>query len=334
MLEVIQPGLYSTVQDQGRFGYRAYGVPLSGAMDQRALACANWLCGNRMSAAVLEMTVLGARFLVQRDCVIAITGADMQAVCGGRPLPNWQSHACRAGEELVFQYAAKGCRTYLAIAGGIDVPLVMNSRSTYARGRFGGVDGGLLKRGACLQGGAERDGQAQGGLPEWFGLAEAGSNKTIRVLPGVQCDAFAQDALVRLCRAPYEVSADSDRMGYRLIGDCVPPSVQADIISDALIPGSIQVPGNGLPIVMLADCQTTGGYTKIAQVIQPDLDHLAQVQPGELIQFELVTEAQALVIRQAYRRQLEQLFLPAETKPRRLLISIDNQEYHVVVEEE
>lgn len=336
MLEVLQPGLYSTVQDKGRYGYRAYGVPLSGAMDQRARLCANWLCGNEANAAVLEMTGLGAQFLVKKDCTIAITGGDMKAVCGGRPLANWQSHVCHAGEQLSFQYAAQGYRTYLALSGGIDVPLVMNSCSTYVRGKFGGLEGRRLQAGDRLAFGELQISAARQNLPPTFSLAGVEGARIIRLLPGVQADAFSQEALADLCGETYEVGVDSDRMGYRLSGRAVQPLTQADIISDALIPGAVQIPGNGQPIIMLADCQTTGGYTKIAQVIQPDLDRLAQVQPGESIQFMLVTEKQALAIRAAYQAELARLFETRSTAPtaRRFVMNINNKNYHVVVEEE
>ena len=336
MLEVLQPGLYSTVQDKGRYGYRAYGVPLSGAMDQRARLCANWLCGNEANAAVLEMTGLGARFLVKKDCTIAISGGDMKAVCGDRPLANWQSHVCHAGEQLAFQYVAQGYRTYVALSGGVDVPLVMNSRSTYVRGKFGGLEGRRLQTGDRLAFGELQTSAARQCLPAWFSLADSSDAHTIRLLPGVQADAFSQEALAALCDETYEVGVDSDRMGYRFSRRAIQPLAQADIISDALIPGAVQIPGNGQPIIMLADCQTTGGYTKIAQVIQPDLDRLAQVQPGESIQFALVTEEQALAIRGAYQAELARLFetrLPAVTG-RRFAININNKNYHVVVEEE
>lgn len=337
MLEVLQPGLYTTIQDKGRYGYRAYGVPLSGAMDQRALFCANWLCGNPADAAVLEMTILGARYLVKRDCVIALAGADMQAACGGRPLENWRSHVCRAGEELVFQYAVEGCRAYLAIAGGIAVPSVMNSRSTYARGKIGGLEGRVLKAGDLLAAGEMKAAEPRAGLPEWFRLAATAQREVtvIRILPGVQCDAFSAEALDVLCSAPYEVSADSDRMGYRLAGNAVLPLAGADIISDALIPGAVQIPGNGMPIIMLADCQTTGGYTKLAQVIQPDLDRLAQVPPGGSVQFSLVSEEEALAIRAAYRSELKRLETMMPNGAAKCFnLTINNEDYHVVVEEE
>ena len=337
MLEVLQPGLYTTVQDKGRFGYRAYGVPLSGAMDQRAFFCVNWLCGNQVDAAVLEMTVLGARYLLKKDCVIAIAGADMQATCGGRPLENWRSHVCRAGEELVFGYATQGCRAYLAIAGGIAVPSVMNSRSTYARGKIGGLEGRVLKAGDLLAAGEAKAAEPRTDLPGWFTLAATAQRAVtvIRILPGVQRDAFDEAALTLLCSAPYEVSADSDRMGYRLAGNAVLPSAGADIISDALIPGAVQIPGNGLPIIMLADCQTTGGYTKLAQVIQPDLDRLAQVPPGGSVQFSRVSEEEALAIRTAYRSELKRLeTITPNGAAKCFTLTINNKDYHVVVEEE
>lgn len=337
MLEVLQPGLYTTVQDKGRYGYRAYGVPLSGAMDQRALFCANWLCGNQTDAAVLEMTVLGARYLVKEDCVIAIAGADMQAACAGRPLENWRSHVCRAGEELVFGYAAQGCRAYLAIAGGIAVPSVMNSRSTYARGKIGGFEGRTLKTGDFLEVGGMKTAEPRTALPAWFTLSETAPRDVtmIRILPGVQRDAFDEEALSLLCSASYGVSADSDRMGYRLAGNAVLPLAGADIISDALIPGAVQIPGNGLPIIMLADCQTTGGYTKLAQVIQPDLDRLAQVPPGGSVQFSLVSEEEALAIRAAYRSELQRLeAITPCSEAKRFTLTINNKDYRVVVEEE
>jgi KipI family sensor histidine kinase inhibitor len=301
--EVLRAGLLTTVQDRGRIGCQKFGVTVSGAMDEVALRVGNILVGNSQSAAGLEVSFLGPRLRFRADVVLALTGAEMDADLDGRPAPWYEVFLARAGQVLDIRHCTRGMRAYLAVGGGIDVPVRLGSRSTSLAAGFGGFEGRPLRDGDVLSvrpivwSPARWAGR---GVPEvWRPLFA--SPQTIRVVMGPQDDAFTEAGRRALLESTYEVSPSSDRMGCRLDGRAIEHVGPADIISDWIPLGGIQVPGNGKPIVLLADRQTTGGYTKIATVIGPDIPKLAQLRPGEAVRFRAVSAGEA----QAAARALE-----------------------------
>ena len=304
-LKIIQPGMLSTVQDRGRYGYQRFGMPTAGAMDTFALRAANALLGNDDNAACIEATVLGPRIELLADTHVAVTGANVSPRLDGEPIPMWQAVPASKGSRLEFRGPKDGMRAYLAVAGGIDVPQVMGSRATYMKAAIGGIEGRPLRAGDILD--AFRSETT--GSPNTIALPQEevptyGSSHVLRVVLGPQKQAFTQQGIATFLGSTYTVSINSDRMGYRLEGEPIEHTGGPDVISDGTPLGTIQVPGDGQPIILLADRGTTGGYTKIATVVSPDLGKVAQAMPGHTITFRSVSveEAQA-----AYRAQEELL---------------------------
>ena len=285
-IEVIDGGMLTTVQDLGRFGFQRYGVPTSGALDLFSLRAANRLVGNEDNAAGLEMTLIGPRLKFQVPATIALAGADLSARVDGHPVPPWQSVLVDAGAALSFGEARDGSRAYLAIAGGIDVPVVLGSRSTYTRSKLGGVEGRPLKAGDVLHVCGERPVLLGGALRLPDGSRPAyGHAHALRVVLGPQEDRFTARGIDTFLSSTYTVAPQSDRMGYRMAGATIEHLRGPDIVSDGTPFGAVQVAGDGVPIVLLADRGTAGGYTKIATVIGPDLPRLAQAIPGDTVSF-------------------------------------------------
>lgn len=280
---VVQPGALSTVQDLGRFGYQRFGIGPAGVMDRTAYREANWLLGNPAGAAVLEMTLSGAKleFLSAGRC--AITGADMAASLNGAPAPRSRAFDVAAGDVLQFGLVRNGLRAYLAFGGGIDVPEVMGSRSTNLRCRLGGFMGRALTAGDELVALPDAGGEPRE-LPPHIYQPEI----ELRYVPGPQQDMFDAAAYQVFDNTAYVVSAQSDRMGCRLDGGNLPTGAGTDIVSDGIAFGSVQVANSGQPIVLLADRQTTGGYAKIGTVLSLDLPLLAQALPGTKVRFRPV----------------------------------------------
>lgn len=297
-LEVLDGGLLTTVQDLGRTGYEQYGVPVAGAMDPFALRAANWLVGNPPDAAALEVTLAGPRLRATEKCLVAVTGADLGLRVNGWDLPPWMAVFVRQGWTIAFAGRESGCRAVLAVAGGIDVTPVMDSRSTYLSGGFGGFEGRALHRSDHVP-----VGSADFHLPGLAGqtfprrhIPNYSDAPTVRVVLGPQDDYFTDEGVVTFLSEEYEISPTSDRMGCRLQGPRIAHKDATGIISDGIPLGAVQVPPDGQPIVMLADRQTTGGYPKIATVISADIPLLAQCVPGQSrVRFEAVSvkEAQA-----------------------------------------
>lgn len=336
-LSVTAPGMQTTVQDRGRFGWQAYGVSAGGAMDARSMRMANALVGNPDDAAVLEMTLLGPSFRADRDLLIAVCGADFDARAGGEPLPMNRPVWVRAGTELTFDRARRGCRAYLAVAGGIDVPPVLGSRSTDPRAGIGGMNGRALAAGDVLPVGplsrlglqwaetlrkqADAAGRAwasarwEAGPPSVMNFAGAGRKGdkaesrrfTLRIVRGAEWETFGEEAQNRLLQSEYRVQAASDRMGIRLSGHPLGRERTEELISHGVVPGTLQVPPDGQPIVLAAGCQPTGGYPKIAHVIGADLPILGQFVPGDRAAFELVSHEEAWEAWLAEERELRML---------------------------
>ena len=291
-IEVISAGLLTTVQDLGRKGYQRYGIPVCGALDPVSLRVANVLVGNPEGRAGLEITVLGPTIKFTSDSVVALVGADFKIDLNGREVRTWESIEVSAGSVLSIGTALDGVRAYLAIAGGVDVPLVMNSRSTDLKGVFGGFEGRALQDGDSLPIGHSRHvlNWSQRGLPAGISRQPTfGQEFQVRVVLGPQDSEFTQSGIETMLTSEYTVSSDSDRMGYRLEGTEITHESGPDIVSDGTALGSIQVPGSGQPIILLADRGTTGGYTKIATVIAPDIGLLSQALPGAKVRFMAVS---------------------------------------------
>ena len=297
-IEVLDGGLLTTVQDLGRFGSQQYGVPVSGAMDVWALRAANRLVGNDEGAAALEVTLAGPVLRFDGPGVVAVTGGDLGPCLDGRPMALWQAVGVSAGTELSFSGVRDGLRAYLGVGGGIDVPLVLGSRSTLLKARFGGFMGRALAAGDRVPTAPCAAWQDVAGrrLPRET-VPEYGHAHAVRVILGPQDDAFTDEGVRTFLSESYTLSSQSDRVGCRLTGPRITHRRGADIVSDGTAFGAVQVSGDGLPIVLMADRGTTGGYTKIATVVGADLPRLAQAAPGDRVTFIRtgLDEAQALL---------------------------------------
>lgn len=305
MITVIQPGDFTTIQDQGRFGYQAYGMPVAGAMDQYAYRLANWLVGNHSDAAVLEMTGSGAVLKFDEEQRVALCGADMQGNLQDEPAANWSSFLVPKKGVLHLESAVNGRRAYLAVRGGFAVPLVLGSRSTYTRAGLGGHEGRRLRQGDVLYVDQETETTPKvQKLPPEF-IPEYPNEILLRILLGPQDNMFSKDAITRFFTNQYTVSTQSDRAGYELKGSRIKTIGRTDIVSDAVCLGAIQIPAYGRPLIVTADHQTTRGFAKIGCIIKADLDKLAQAKPEDIIHFAQVSESEALEALQQRKRQFD-----------------------------
>lgn len=296
---VVSPGLFTSVQDRGRFGFQKYGVPVTGCLDTFSANIANILVGNNEDAAVLEFTLEGPRLVALEDALVAITGAEMEVRLNGKEISRWQSFRVRHGDNLEIGRAQSGCRGYLAVTGGIDVPLVMGSRSTYIGAAIGGHHGKLLQKGDKIFRGIGSFSTESRRLPTEL-IPTYANDIVLRAVPGPQDDFFSE-GLERFFNSEFKVSADANRMGYRLEGPVVEQieGKPKSIISESSLPGGVQIPPNGQPIILLVE-QTVGGYTKIATIISADLHLVAQALPGDTIRFERVSLEAAYGIKHAF----------------------------------
>jgi antagonist of KipI len=290
-IRVIRPGLHTTVQDLGRWGFQAQGVPVSGAMDSYAHRLANRLVGNRDDSATLEVTLAGADLLFDDPRAVAVTGATFDLELDGQVVPPHAAFDVRAGSVLRFGARRNGARAYVAISGGLDVPVVLGSRSTHVGSRVGGIAGRMLVAGDSVPLGSATSQVASRRVRSALPAPATGR---VRVVAGPHVDRFAPGALDALQASAYRVLPQSNRMGFRLSGPPLEHASGADIVSDATPVGALQVPASGQPILLMADHQTTGGYTIVAVVITADLGLAAQLAPGDLIQFEVCKPGQAL----------------------------------------
>ncbi len=306
-ITVLNPGLLTTVQDQGRTGYKQFGVSVSGVMDPRSAALANILAGNDQGEAVLECTMMGPQLRFDRANVVAITGGDLGPTLDGKPLPGYQAVAVRAGQLLKFTAPKAGCRCFIAFAGGLDIPLTMGSRSTYMKAKIGGFQGRKLEKGDQIGFRAPVETlprmEDRRLSPEFVPRPV----QTLRVVIGPQDDAFTDAGLQTFLSETYTVTPEFDRMGCRLDGPAIAHRDSGDIISDGIAFGAIQVPSAGTPIIMLADRQTTGGYTKIAAVITADFRVLAQLKAGDKVRFVQVPVEYAQYLLLSQRSALKAL---------------------------
>lgn len=306
VFEVLDPGILTTIQDLGRFGFSQIGVPPSGALDSFSLRVGNLLVGNEEGEAGSEMTIMGMKLKALEEVVIAVTGGDLTPTLNGDPLEMWRSHLLIKGDMLTFKGVRRGCRAYLAMGGGIAVPKIMGSKSTFLSGKFGGIEGRPLKKGDILSTtGPPRplDNIGVRFPGEWIPIFER--NVNLRVVPGPQDHYFTELGFRTFQSSFYQATAQCDRMGIRLEGSKVErrSDMEESIISESLIPGSIQVPGDGKPLIILNE-SVTGGYTKIATIISADLPKVAQLKPGDRVRFEPIAVEEA---HQLLREQEERL---------------------------
>jgi len=346
--EVIKPGLLTTVQDLGRIGYQRYGVPTSGAMDRTALRVANLLLDNGEGFAGLEATAEGPTLRALLDLVIAIVGADMRPLVDGRPIACGTTVRIRRGQIVELQCARQGLRAYVAVAGGIDVPMMLGSRSTCLPAAFGGFHGRSLRLGDRLAlGSVDHQPHAVGGRrlpPGW--LEPIGEVLTVRVVLGLQEDCFTPEGIRTFLSEGYRVTPQIDRMGARLQGPPIVHRSGADIVSDSTPLGAIQVASDGQPMIVLADRQTTGGYTKIAVVVQEDVCRLGQAVPGQIVRFRQVSRPEACAVLKSYYERFGALqrawqsqaeasncyWLRLETGPYRVAVEDGSATFRVRVE--
>ncbi len=308
LLEVETGGLLTTVQDLGRVGQQRSGLTPGGAMDPFAASVANLLLGNPRGAAVLEITLLGPALRFLAETQIAVCGGDLSAALDGEPLPLWKTATVYPGQRLLFGRRRFGARAYLAVSGGFVVPEVAGSRATFLRGKLGGLEGRTLRSGDILPGvlpprlaaerGLSRSEQPTYDLPA-----------ILRVLPGPHLSHFTEAGQAAFFAAPYTVSPQSDRQGYRLAGPAVSRTSAGDLLSEPMPLGGIQVPPDGQPILLMADRQTTGGYPLIGVVCSADILRAAQVAPGDAVRFVLVNLAEAAAAAISVERRLRLLEL-------------------------
>ncbi|MBW2208456.1 MAG: biotin-dependent carboxyltransferase family protein [Deltaproteobacteria bacterium] len=290
-LEILSAGPLTSVQDLGRSGYGRYGVALSGALDPYALRIANLLVGNRENDAAIEVTLMGLTARILTDLVVAVTGADLQLCLNRKPLKMWCSHALKKDDILSFRRPLSGCRAYLALGGKIHIPAVMGSKSTNLSAAFGGFNGRPFKDGDILSLEPSATGWLEGeSAIDPRQIPVYPRDWLLRVLMGPQDNHFARAVLDTFLNAAFKVSPQSNRVGIRLEGPVIErkAGMQASIISEGVIAGTIQVPGDGQPIIILGET-VTGGYRKVATVITADLPLLGQVKPGNHIMFQAVS---------------------------------------------
>lgn len=303
-IEVLKPGMLSSFQDVGRRHFQHLGVPCNGAVDERAHRIANWLVGNSAHEATLEITLLGPTLRFNRNAVIAICGASLSPAIDGVPIAMHQVVSINADSVLSFGQRLAGLRAYLSVQGGFALEPVMGSTSTYVRGGYGGLRGRALKKADLIPLASASSTQPTRALPEMslfpLGVVQ-GSAAPIRLIPGREFRLFTQQSIQDLVEQRYQLSAQSDRMGYRLTGPLLQLEQPLELWSEAVSAGTVQVPPDGSPIILMADSQTTGGYPRIANVAAIDLPRLAQRVPGDTLGFQWITldEAQRLAVEQA-----------------------------------
>jgi antagonist of KipI len=309
-LRVISPGMLTTLQDLGRYGYAHLGVSASGAADRVSARISNRLLGNSDNTPVLEMTLVGGDFEFGCDSFIALAGADFAATIDEVPVPLHEAVRAKAGAILRCGPARAGARGYLAVAGGFLVTPVLGSASTHVMSGIGGLSGRALKRGDTLPlqkvGGALPPRKLNRPLSH-----ELRPRSDVRVTLGPQHGMFGEDRVMKLCSQPYRVSDDSNRVGLRLQGQTIEPIMEPKMLTEGAALGAIQVPPGGQPIILFVEHQTTGGYPKIANVISADLPSVGQLRPRDEVRFELVTIEQALQALEEQELILKQTVPPA-----------------------
>lgn len=318
-LRITGAGLQTTIQDLGRPALQHAAIPGGGAMDRLACRAANLLVGNAENAAVLEATLMGPAIVFDSRTLFALAGADLNATLDGCPVPVWRPVVAAPGALLRFAQPAVGCRAYIAVAGGVDVPLVFESRSTYLRGGFGGLDGRALRAGDRLSCGepsliSRAIAASLGGevsvVGRWsLGVTlrpRYGDDVTVRAVAGAHASLLDDASRSTLEEARFRVSSHSDRMGYRLEGKPLALREPTELLSEGVAFGTVQLPPGGTPIILMADRQTTGGYPRIAEVASVDLPLVAQLKPGDTLRFRVISLSDAQKLYLAQEAELAQ----------------------------
>ena len=307
-IRIIEPGFLTTVQDGGRPGYRGYGMPLSGAMDYFSHSTGNLIVGNEPAQPSLEITLIGPVIEFSGSALIAVTGAETDAMINGKPIEMWCSVKVKRNDILSFGPFIAGARVYLAVSGGLNVPEIMGSTSTYLRGKIGGHGGRRLlaedkialnystllfrKRGKL----------PLGLIPEWR------KDTCLRVMHGIDFETFSSEDAGLFFSSSYQVTNNSDRMGIRLSGPGLGVGGKADVISYPLAAGTIQVPGDGQPVIMLADSQTVGGYRQIGYIATADIWKTGQLKPGDRVSFTVIGYDAAVSALRELKNEISQAF--------------------------
>jgi antagonist of KipI len=307
-IRVKNPGMFTTIQDLGRYGYSHLGISVVGAADRLSLRIANLLVGNQEDAPALEMTLLGTTLEFEERRRVALAGADCDAKIGTSPVRLGEVVEVPAGGVLKCGGMKTGARSYLAVQGGFAVPAVMGSAATDVRGRFGGLEGRKLKAGDVLP---VQDGRSAGTRRLKPGALDAVyRHDTVRVTRGAQQEWFGPEVFKLLFSCPYSISDQSDRTGLRLKGEPLRPREQSQLLTDGIPLGAMQVPQDGQPIILFVDQQTTGGYPKIANVIMADMHHVGQFRPHEQVHFQETSIPQAISLLKEQERWLQDAFVP------------------------
>jgi biotin-dependent carboxylase-like uncharacterized protein len=303
-LRVVKPGVSTTVQDQGRAGLMRYGLPPSGAMDQLSYRIGNLLVGNQETSASLEIQVYGLRVEAMTTVTVAITGADLCPVLNGDPVGLWSGIEMQQGDVLDFKRRRTGLWAYLAIRGGFDFPELLGARSTFLRGKIGEEirEGDIL----AIQDDRSTEKPRNASLPESF-VPDFHDDDPIRVILGPQEDCYTAEGIRTFLESEYKITPLSDRLAFRLEGSPIEVAKGPGIISEAIPRGSIQVPGNGQPIVLLRDAQVSGGYGKIASLITVDMDRLARRVPGTSVRFKEVSREEAVDLLSKNETQIKRI---------------------------
>jgi len=292
-MQIIKGGLLTTIQDGGRFGYRNLGIPQSGTMDARARKQANWLVDNSQDAPVLECSFWGGIFRFDKRKIIALTGADMNARLNGEPCEMYRSHEVKPGDVLTLGYVSAGTRTYIALQGRPDIEVFMGSFSTYTASQFGGFKGRALIAGDSIGWESKHPKNPNRVLPEYLRPHFSTEKNIIRIVRGPEWEMLSAASQQSFEKLSYEIHRDSNRMGIRLVGEKMEMKEGFSMVSSATLPGTMQLPSNGQPIVLMHDGQTTGGYPRIGKVIEVDLGRLAQIPPQGSLRFRIVDEGDA-----------------------------------------
>lgn len=348
-LKIRRAGMLTSVQDLGRWGFQSSGVPVAGAMDLPALRIGNAMLGNPEGAAALEVTLLGPELEVCSGGAAVFAGADLGFSVNGRAVGSWRVVELKSGDVISFTGPKNGCRGNLCFAGGVGVPLVMNSRSTYMRAKIGGFEGRALKNGDVITTGEPSplwkrlDGFT---LPPELNPALP-ADAPLSLMTGLQEDLFTEEGRATLFSSEYTITSESDRMGCRLDGAKIEHVKGGDIVSDGVPLGAVQIPSHGMPIVMLADRQTTGGYTKIGVLTPLSIEALVQKMPGSAVRFRKASiddgTAEQMKIAETVRR-VGELRSTYVSRPRaaqasggfasaRLRLTVNGKQYEVTCEE-
>lgn len=338
LLKAVRSAPLSSIQDTGRFAHERNGYTIAGAMDDFALRIGNRLVGNRENEAAIEMTYLGGEFIALQDCLIAVTGADFNPQVNGRNILMWQAMHVRENSLISFPQNRKGMRAYLCIQGGIDVPIILGSKSTDLKMGFGGLNGKKLGAGDIISGSGIYD---EGFCGYVFPTATVNNNyfwdqevTSIRVILGPEKEHFTAKGIDTFLNSTYCLSSLCDRQGYQFEGARVEHSEKGpNIVTNYTPLGAVQVPGEGIPIILMRDKQTTGGYPKIATVITPDISKLSQKAPGEKIAFRAINLEEAHKAYAEYENSISQTPLKRIRQTSAYNLKVNGKKFSVIIGE-